>query len=155
MLLKKKLEYIHEFQLEYPNSHVGGSIGLFLHRIDLKRDLDGSDIDMTVDIFDKNCIDKRHLTRKSSGKNKDDFDVSFNAYQSKYKYIKVDLRINPEPTFEIIEYGCTKYNVSKLNDILFWKQRYANSGIQKHINDLIIIKKELELIEKREILYPF
>lgn len=45
--MKDKLEIIKMIQIRFPRTHVGGSIGLFLHGIDLKRDLSKSDIDLT------------------------------------------------------------------------------------------------------------
>ena len=160
-LIQLKLEYISEFQQKYPNSHVGGSIGLFLHKIDLKRDLEESDIDITTDRFDKNNLSKLHNVRKpSSGstdeKGKNDFDFAFTYYYpDKKTSIKIDICVNPAPSFDVVEFGYHYYNVSKLEDILFWKEKYAKKGIQKHIKDLRIIYHEMEEFKKREVYYPF
>ena len=49
-----KLLALKEFQGKYPTSHVGGSIGLMLRGIDLKRDLLTSDLDITIDEYNFN-----------------------------------------------------------------------------------------------------
>lgn len=46
----------------------------------------------------------------------------------------------PEPSFTTVEFEGIKYNVSLLNNILFWKKKYARKGVQKHIDDLITIE---------------
>lgn len=53
---------------------------------------------------------------------------------------EVDIRITPEPSFDIIEFNGKMYNVSKYRDIIFWKTKYANKGISKHSDDLETIK---------------
>lgn len=139
-LISNKLEAIRKIQRKYPTSHVGGSIGLMLHGIDLKRDLSTSDLDITIDEYSE--TDKIKDIDKKSDNN--DFDFSFKITNSDNTYIKIDFRINPEPSFDIIEFNGFTYNVSKLKDILFWKQKYANKGSLKHANDLIVINKQLK-----------
>lgn len=51
-LMQNKLDTLLEFQRLYPKSSVGGSIGLYLMGIDLKRELVISDLDITVEDFD-------------------------------------------------------------------------------------------------------
>jgi hypothetical protein len=46
--MQYKLQILREFQTKYPDSHVGGSIGLYLHGIDLKRDISRTDLDITT-----------------------------------------------------------------------------------------------------------
>lgn len=133
--LKNKLDTVLWFQKIYPNSHVGGSIGLMIRGIDLKRQLLTSDLDITTDIFD--IKETAELENRSDG---NDFDYALKKVHDAECYTKIDIRITPEPSFEVIEYEGEKYNVSKLNDILFWKQKYADKGVIKHQNDLITIK---------------
>jgi len=133
----EKLKIIKHFQDKYPLSHVGGSIGLCLHGIDLKRSLKNSDIDITVPNKLEQDIPFETYEVSSSPS---DFDYSFRAAETKSNlYSKIEIRITPEPSFVIIEFDGIKYNVSKLVDILFWKQKYADKGVQKHIDDMIVI----------------
>ena len=133
-MINSKLSFIRDFQQKHPTSHVGGSMGLFLRGIDLKRDLSISDIDITIDEMNIEQTQKFELRSDSN-----DFDFSLKHHLGDGYYLKFDIRINPEPSFEIIEFDGEFYNVSKLRDILFWKQKYSNKGVEKHTNDLITI----------------
>lgn len=139
---KLKLEFLREFQQQHPTSHVGGSMGLFLRGIDLKRDLTYSDLDITIDE-----MNVEETLKYESRSDRNDFDFSLKYDFPKNYYIKFDIRINPEPSFEIVEFDGHIYNVSKLRDILFWKQKYSNKGVQKHTNDLITIATGIRPIE--------
>ncbi len=140
-IFETKLEAIRIFQTKYPTAHVGGSIGLFLRGVDLKRDLSKSDVDMTIDELEKS-------DRIFSAVSAEDFDYSFKHFFGPY-YTAIDIRICPEPSFDVIEYKGNKYNVSKLRDILYWKQKYADKGVQKHIDDLETIKTGVRPSEKK------
>lgn len=138
--LIRLLNVIKSFQDKFKTAHVGGSIGLMLHGIDLKRDLSNSDIDMTVD--DYTPTDKPDGFIKSSNPN--DFDHQYrininNDPALRDTYIKMDIRVSPEPSYDVITYNKINYRVSKLRDIIFWKRKYAKKGVQKHIDDLIVI----------------
>ena len=76
-----------------------------------------------------------------------DFDFGYRIYHTDNFYTKIDIRITPEPSFDVIEFNGYNYNVSKLRDILFWKQKYANKGVLKHQNDLIAIKTGVRPLE--------
>lgn len=130
-----KLETVLWFQERYPNSHVGGSIGLMIRGIDLQRQLFSSDLDITTDVFE--IKDNDELEGRSDN---NDFDYALKKPHSDGFYTKIDIRISTEPLFDIIEFDGNKYNVSKLRDILFWKKKYADKGIKKHIDDLITIE---------------
>ena len=134
-LIKGKLETLKEFQENYPKSHVGGSIGLFLRGINLLRDLRNSDLDITIDEIDLNRIDL--LGYEHSSSNDFDYSIEKNIYDS---YVKIDIRICPEPSFDEITFEGIKYNVSKYRDIIFWKTKYAAKGITKHMIDLKVLK---------------
>lgn len=138
-----KLEFLRDFQQQHPTSHVGGSMGLFLRGIDLKRDLTYSDLDITIDE-----MNVEETLKYESRSDNNDFDFSLKYDFPKNYYIKFDVRINPEPSFEIVEFDGYMYNVSKLRDILFWKQKYSNKGVQKHTNDLITIATGVRPIEE-------
>lgn len=137
-----KLEFLRDFQQQYPNSHVGGSVGLFLRGIDLKRDLTYSDLDITID--EMNVEETLKYESRSNG---NDFDFALvHSFQNNY-YLKFDVRINPEPSFEKVEFEGHFYNVSKLRDILYWKKKYSQKGVLKHTNDLITIATGIRPIE--------
>lgn len=128
---------VKSFQDKFKTAHVGGSIGLMLHGIDLKRDLSKSDIDMTVaDYIHKD--DKPDEFKETS--NPDDFDHQYRVNVSNpLIYIKMDVRVSPEPSYDVVTYNGINYRVSKLRDIIFWKKKYAKKGVKKHIDDLIVI----------------
>lgn len=137
--IKEKLAIIKSFQTKYPTSHVGGSIGLLLHGIDLQRDLKNSDIDITVDVPIN--IDK--LLQEVQGEISSaptDFDHLFTQrHGDTAVYSKIEIRVCPEPSFEVISFDGVDYNVSLLRNILYWKQKYADKGFAKHIEDLGVI----------------
>jgi len=135
-LFEFKLKVLKEFQDKHPTSHVGGSIGLMLRGIDLQRDLMDSDLDITVDeyVFTEDNVDG--LEQRSDG---NDFDYCVKRIDNDL-YTKIDIRVNPEPSFETVSYDGVSYNVSKVRDILFWKKKYAKKGVLKHVNDLITIE---------------
>ncbi len=133
--VKNKLETLLNFQKNYPTSHVGGSIGLMIRGINLQRDLSSSDLDITIDEFDESK-DNGLVSRSDYN----DFDYAYRKMHKDGSYTKIDIRVNPEPSFEVIELNGQNYNVSKLRDILFWKKKYANKGVSKHEYDLETIR---------------
>lgn len=133
-----KLKVFRDFQLQNPTAHLGGSLGLMLRGIDLQRDLISSDLDVTVDEYEANNLKVDSLDLTSE---RNDFDFcTRKTVNDEGLYVKMDVRVNPEPSFELIEFEGFTYNVSKLRDILFWKNSYARKGVAKHINDLIVIE---------------
>ena len=141
-LLTLKLKTLKEFQEKYPTSHVGGSIGLYLRGIDLKRDLSKSDLDITIDELIEET-DSFYLLDSSS----DDFDYTIEKHTDNGSCIKMDIRICPEPSFDVIEFEGVNYNVSKYRDIIYWKTKYANKDTQKHKDDLETIKTGVRPLE--------
>jgi len=145
-----KLKVFREFQLQNPTAHLGGSLGLMLRGIDLQRNLGKSDLDVTVDEYELKNLEVDRLDLTSEG---NDFDfcvrkeIQDNDIFSKGSYVKMDIRVNPEPSFDKIEFEGFVYNVSKLRDILFWKKSYANKGVKKHIDDLVTIETGIRLVE--------
>ena len=142
-LINAKMKFLRDFQEKFPTSHVGGSIGLLIHGVYLGRDLTLSDLDITVDEFQESDMTKEKLESRSDN---NDFDFCLLKHVEDGLYIKIDLRINPEPSFEVVEYQGFKYNVSKERDILFWKSKYAAKGVAKHENDLYFIKNGVALV---------
>ena len=143
-LIKLKLETLKEFQEKYPTSHVGGSIGLFLRGINLKRDLSKSDLDITIDEF---VFENETLKDYEQISDANDFDYAIKKNVDNDWYIKMDIRVCPEPSFEVVEFEGISYNVSKYRDIIYWKTKYANKGVSKHKNDLETIKTGIRPLE--------
>ena len=133
--LQCKLDLLRMFQSKYPKSHVGGSIGLMLRGIDLKRNLSYSDLDVTTDTF----IPKGGINLVLE-KSNNDFDYCYEVKYNDNIKVKIDIKVDPNPAFDVINFEGYSYNVSKLADILTWKQKYANKGSSKHENDLIAIE---------------
>lgn len=123
-MIYEKLKILQQIQNKFPSAHVGGSIGLFLRGIDLGRDLSNSDLDLTIDkepFFD---------IKKTEKAESSDFDFSIT-----FEDTKIDFKIS-DSSFDIILFENFSYNVSKLDDIIFWKKIYASKGVEKHIKDL-------------------
>lgn len=135
--MKLKLEALRKFQEKYPTSHVGGSIGLLMHGIELPRDLSESDLDVVVDEhFSCNEALKEYRERSDTT----DFDLNIEADHEGGWYTKIDVRITPEPSFTQVCYEGHYYNVSLVRNILFWKRKYAAKGVKKHIEDIYFIE---------------
>lgn len=145
--LSLTLSTLKNFQLDYPNSHIGGSIGLFLRGIDLKRDLNLSDLDITTDRFE---FDSTIYDERSDA---NDFDYAIKKEHQSNGYTKIDIRLDSNCKFDVITFEGISYNVSKLEDILKWKKIYADKGVKKHINDLITIETGVRPKETSEILF--
>lgn len=149
MNIEIQLGKLREFQQRYPLSHVGGSVGLMLHGIDLQRDINKSDLDVTnPDPMPEQIWDGYTESSEPS-----DFDHRIVLDAGKNLYVKMEIRISPEPSFETIEFKGDKYNVSLLKNILFWKQKYANKGVQKHIDDLVVINTGVRPVPKQVPVY--
>ena len=135
--MQYKLEVLRNFQEKYPDSHVGGSVGLYLHGIDLQRDISRTDLDLTV----PDWVDELKSDYSTAPSDASDFDYQ-KIHKSKDYYFccKMEIRVCPEPSFTVVEHEGHSYNVSLLSNILFWKKKYARKGVQKHIDDLITIE---------------
>jgi hypothetical protein len=139
-----KLDAVKIVQTKYPTFHVGGSIGLFLHGIRLKRWVNSksSDIDMVAPYFilpefnsasdDDDDVDSEYNDSKKSG---NDFDETFILY-GEFGSAKIDYRIDPHQRYEIIEYKGFRYKVSPLMTIIDAKMKYAMNGQRKHAQDI-------------------
>jgi hypothetical protein len=126
-MLERKLRLIQLLQDKYFDLHVCGSIGLFLHGIDLGREVGDSDVDLVKasDDIDKSNRVEDH---ESDG---NDFD-----YAIDYKDIHFEVRIDPAQKFTTVIYKGELYRVSELDEIIKWKKEYAEKGYEKHQKDL-------------------
>lgn len=136
-LIKQKLDVVKEFQNKYPKSHVGGSIGLMLLGVNLYRDLSKSDLDITTS---ENIQKEDIINDYEERSDVSDFDYAIQKQFESGFYLKIDIRISPEPQFDVVCFEGINYNVSKLKDILFWKKKFADKGVLKHKIDLITIE---------------
>jgi hypothetical protein len=128
-----KLEDVRKLQTQYPLIHVGGSIGLFLHGIRLKRWKDGGvDIDIVAPFFTLfEDFGDNSIEYIDGKKSSNDFDENFILNET-----KVDCRIDPKQKYEIIEYKGFRYKVSTFETIMAAKMKYAVNGQDKHKNDI-------------------
>jgi hypothetical protein len=149
------INLLKEIQTKYPMFHVGGSVGLFLHGVRLKRwkgSAMNSDFDLVSPYFvlpenNGDVFEVEYIDTKSSS---NDFDETFLVDD-----VKVDLRIDPKQKYEIIEYDGFKFKVSNLLTIVEAKLKYAllPNGT-KHKKDLeeMIIKKPRKKESSKNIL---
>lgn len=131
------LDEVKKLQVQYPLIHVGGSIGLYLHGVRLRRWVSGpADIDIVAPYFVlfqsfKNGGDEEEIEYIDGKKSANDFDETFI-----FNSTKVDCRIDPKQRYEVIEYKGFKYKVSKFETIMEAKMRYAVKGNDKHRDDI-------------------
>lgn len=128
------LELVRKIQTKYPLTHVGGSVGLFLHGIRLSRfgDYQKSDLDMITPYYVMmEAPDGSEMERISGKKSSNDFDDSWII-----DGIKLDFRIDPYQRYEIVEYKGFKYKVSIFETIMAAKMKYAVLGQHKHKDDI-------------------
>lgn len=148
--MTERLKIIKQLQDKYPTSHVGGSIGLFLHGVDLQRDLSKSDIDMTVSekIDFTQPIDIENLEESSRP---EDFDYQFRFYPNAGSvYVKIDINIRPSKKFVLIVFDGIEYRVSRIEDIIAWKHFYSMKGKGKHTDDLETIRTGIRPKEEQK-----
>lgn len=135
------LPILRKIQEKYPMFHVGGSTGLFLHGLYLKRwgaNINNrSDLDLISPYFilpeDFEGIKVNYEDAKMSG---NDFDETFMLETPDGGYCKVDYRVDPYQRYELIEYKGFKYKVSLLETIVEAKLKYARQrNGQKHKQD--------------------
>lgn len=157
------LELVADIQKQYPMFHVGGSVGLFLHGVRLKRWLksSSSDLDFVSPYFvlpekkfkasDGEELEVEHRDAKASG---NDFDETFFIGST-----KIDYKIDPKQRYELIEYKGVTYKVSNLMTILEAKLRYAlKPEGRKHkedITEMVVSKKKEGKQPELDVILPF
>jgi len=158
--LDVRLEIYKEIELAHPGCHIGGSIGLFLHGIDLGRNFIDSDIDI--------CSFQPHgsrLTRSNKGYSETELTSSTDMDEMCYKSevgenglerkIKIEYKYDRTQDYKIVEYKGVTYRVTSPEIILGWKVLFACRGAKKHREDLD--KLEINYIKRGacHILCPF
>jgi hypothetical protein len=139
------LDVLRELQKKYIFS-IGGSCALFLQDIVLDRKSDSIDFDIIMPYYQKivgdpdnedNIIDEvEEFDGKASG---NDFSRTYCLTTKDGRFIKLDVRIKPEQSYEIVKYGEHEYKVCDILTILEAKIRYALQGNKKHKNDIMNI----------------
>jgi hypothetical protein len=139
--LDKRLEIYKEIESVHPGCHIGGSIGLFLHGIDLGRAFVDSDIDI--------CSFKPHGRGFRDTKKRyseiglaSSTDMDEVTYKSEVeedgveKRIKIEYKYDRTQDFKTVEYKGVTYRVTLPEIILGWKVLFACRGSKKHREDL-------------------
>lgn len=145
------LNLVKQIQTTYPLTHVGGSVGLFLHGIRLKRYKSGThDLDICAPYYFKPIsVGTLQLEEVDVKASNNDFDLTFLASEGTptefRKSIKVDCVIDPRQRYEIINYKGFDYKVTPIELILEAKLKYSKfkSGKKhkKDIYEMLNIKK--------------
>lgn len=133
---KMSLETVIKLQTNYPTIHVGGSVGLFLHGIKLKRWCSSDyvpDLDITVPYFVS--MEQDELFEESEPDEDEAYRSDFAAHFS-YDGVSVDLNIDPKQRWEYIEYKGFKIKVTAIENIIACKMKYALKGKKKHKDDI-------------------
>ena len=141
--LDTRLEIYKEIESAHPGCHIGGSIGLFLHGIDLERTFIDSDIDI--------CSFKPHGKRLGLEESRNGYsetelasstDMDEICYKSEIegdgveKRIKIEYKYDKTQDFKFVEYKGVTYRVTLPEIILGWKVLFACRGSKKNREDL-------------------
>ena len=139
--LDKRLEIYKAIESVHPGCHIGGSIGLFLHGIDLGRTFVDSDIDICS--FKPNGKEFKDLQKRYSETGlASSTDVDEVTYRSEIeengveKKIKIEYKYDKTQNFKVVEYKGVTYRVTLPQMILGWKVLFACRGSKKHRADL-------------------
>lgn len=139
--LDKRLEIYKSIEEVHPGCHIGGSIGLFLHGIDLGRTFIDSDIDICS--FRPNGKEFKDIQKRYSeiglASSTDMDEVSYRSEIEENgvdRRIKIEYKYDRTQDFNIIEYKGVTYKVTKPEIILGWKVLFASRGSKKHRADL-------------------
>lgn len=129
--LNKHLKTVREFQYSNSETCIGGSLGLYLHNIPIRRQWGHSDIDF-ICRYDNIICAKDQLFDGSHG----DFQYTI----LKYGEVKCDICVNPNVTWDYIKYGQHTYRVAHIQNIMDYKIKYMNEGSLKHKNDIEFLR---------------
>lgn len=136
--MRKLLKTLQEFQEQYPNSQVGGSVGLWLLGYELDRDLSNSDLDIICEEYVPiEGTNPFFVTPEMFAKrNKSEGPVQFEATEARNGVLIEINSIKEEEPIEI-KYEGVVYKVSPFENILKYKIRYASNDHQKHFQDIV------------------
>ena len=139
--LDKRLEIYKKIEEAHPGCHLGGSIGLFLHGIDLGRTFADSDIDICS--FKPHGKEFKDIQKKYSeiglASATDMDEVSYRSEIEENgveKRIKIEYKYDRTQNFKVVEYKGVTYRVTLPQMILGWKVLFACRGSKKHRADL-------------------
>ena len=139
--LDKRLEIYKAIESVHPGCHIGGSIGLFLHGIDLGRTFVDSDRDICS--FKPTGKEFKDLQKRYSETGlASSTDVDEVTYRSEIeengveKKIKIEYKYDKTQNFKVVEYKGVTYRVTLPQMILGWKVLFACRGSKKHRADL-------------------
>lgn len=147
------IQLLKEIQTKYPMFHIGGSVGLYLHGVRLKRWFDSnksSDYDMVSPYFvlPEGKVGEEEIEYLDAKASANDFDETFIVGGT-----KVDIRIDPKQRYEIVEHDGFKFKVSNLLTILEAKMRYAllpNGNKHKKDIEEMVIKSPKQIKENEK-----
>lgn len=134
-----KLKYLRQITEKFPNTIIGGSVGLYLRGIRLKRleNYGIGDFDLIhpfyINLEDEidDCVSNDNLPSGC------DFGDQFN-----FDGIKVDLKVDPQLKYDIVEFNGHKYKVGDFRETIEAKIKYSkNKGGEKHYIDLLQLLK--------------
>jgi hypothetical protein len=146
--LDKRLRIYKKIQSMRPGCHIGGSIGLFLHGIDLGRNFADSDLDVCVSSPSNRRIELTGspteeilgIEESTLSSSSDMDETSFNSDllddSGTPIKIKIEYKLDPTQPYTLIEYKGNSYRVTKPEVIIGWKILFAMRGSKKNIEDL-------------------
>jgi len=134
------LKSVQKIQNDFPYSILGGSLALYLYGCKLERFKDyNSDIDISVPFYygfenvsDVKPVDGSWVQKTTDKNYGNDFNYSFTIDDT-----DVDVRIDANQKYQVIEYCGFKYKVALLPVIIAAKCEYALKGQIKHSGDLM------------------
>ena len=131
--IENMLPLVEELQTKYPSTIIGGSIGLYLHGVKLKRFKNyKGDIDLIS--FKKIKIELEESKELSSGCDFQD--------QGKRNGIKVDVCYDMSAKFDSILFKGVIYHVNPLHVILHHKCKYDRHKDTIDLREMLKLKKK-------------
>lgn len=132
----KQLDLAYKLQRQYPGLALGGSIGLFLHGIQLRSNYADSDLDFTADSGEEfSDLERCDGVKKTESA---DMDISYES-----EGIKIQIQMDPTNKWVELLHGDRMFKVSTVPHIISWKIKYSKEGHEKHIDDMEQFNKML------------
>lgn len=129
------IEIVKDIQEKYPESCVGGSVGLFLHQMNI--------LIPTPPLGDIDIISKTEIRLDNSeidSKNKSS-DFNYSMFLNNNLSVKIDVKIQEGLEYDIITFNNFDFKVCKLYIILKYIYKYAinSNHFTKYHNKIAII----------------